>query len=126
MQLGVEKAADIAIEKETEKLRKAEEAGDLVSEEKAKKIIEDANKVKSEIYVDDGSTGGSASDVLRMKGTKSPDGKFSGTISSILEEVGYQVKTIVQSGDQDREAISLLGGTGLGYGWDASKDIMYV
>ena len=53
MQLGVEKAAPISIEKDTEKLRKAEEAGDLVSVEKAKKMIENANKVKSEIYVDD-------------------------------------------------------------------------
>ena len=76
--------------------------------------------------MDDGTTGGSPDDANRMKGTKNTEGKFNGTISEILNEVGYDVKTIVTSGDTDDSAINLLGETVLGYGWNAKSDIMDV
>ena len=110
MQLGIEEAAEIAVTDNPE----------------ADEIKEDAAKLKEDIYVDDGTTGGTEAEVARMKGLKLEDGTFSGTIPKMLAEVGYKVKTMVESGESDEEAVRLLGGAVLGYGWDAGQDKMKV
>ena len=141
MQLGVEMAANIAIKDQEIKLAHIVQAHEAKKAHNAVKlcggvdkgggeatiasdIIADAKKVKNDIYVDDGTTGGSVDDVRRMKGLKDSEGKFDGTISRILGEVGYNVKTIVQSGDNEDKAIRLLGESVLGYGWDAKRYLM--
>ena len=44
----------------------------------------------------------------------------------MLNNVGFKVKTLVRSGDTDKESIALLGGTLLGYGWNPSDDNLCV
>ena len=89
-------------------------------------IIADADKVVDDTYVDDGTTGGSVEDLDRMMGERLLSGKFNGTIPTMLAEVGFQVKTMVRSGDLDKEAIDLLGSSVLGYNWEAFEDKMMV
>ena len=73
----------------------AKKAGDNAAVKLAENVIMDANKIKKDIYVDDGMTGGSPEDVKRMKGVKKPDGRFDGSISQILGEIGYNIKSRV-------------------------------
>jgi hypothetical protein len=83
-------------------------------------------KIKRDSYVDDNISGGSFEAVKRMKGRKLGDGTFSGNITKILNIGKLKPKTIVSTGETDEEAKALLGETVLGYGWDATSDMMKV
>ena len=85
-----------------------------------------AAKLKDDCYVDDGITGGSPEEVRRMKGTRQDDGSFSGTVPQILGLGGLQLKVIVSSGEENEEAKNLIGNKVLGYGWNATSDMMSV
>ena len=63
--------------------------------------IEDSKKLLEDVYVNDGTTGGSKKEVDRMIGTKLLDGSFSGTIPSMMKKVGLKLKTIITSHSQE-------------------------
>ena len=85
-----------------------------------------ARKLKADSYVDDGVTGGSSEEVSRMKGERFANGSFSGTIPKILELGDLKLKVIVSTGESDEEVKNLIGNKVLGYGWNASNDMMSV
>ena len=87
---------------------------------------EASEKIKRDSYVDDNISGGSFEAVKRMKGRKLGDGTFSGNITKILNIGKLKPKTIVSTGDTDEEAKALLGDKVLGYGWNATTDMMKV
>ena len=87
---------------------------------------EAAEKIKRDSYVDDNISGGSREAVARMKGNKLGDGSYSGTMTKILKRGNLKPKTFVSSGDTDEEAKELLGKKVLGYGWEATSDVMDV
>ena len=57
---------------------------DLVADAGVDIDPEASQKIKDDLYVDDGLTGGDAEQIARMVGQKLPDGSFSGTFSQIL------------------------------------------
>ena len=61
-----------------------------------------------------------------MKGHKLGDGSFSGTTTRILNLGKLKIKSIISTGETDEEAKALIGNKVLGYGWDASVDVMKV
>ena len=81
------------------------------------KVKEDSKKLLLDTYVDDGTTRRSKEDVERMQGSLLSNGQFSGTIPSMVSNVGLKLKTMVKSGSMDQEAINKLSGTILGYIW---------
>ena len=83
-------------------------------------------KIKQDSYVDDGVTGGTKAEVAKMKGTRLPDGTYTGTFSQILKLGDLNVKGMVSSGEEDSAARDLLGNKVLGYKWDAYTDTMAV
>ena len=91
-----------------------------------KDVKEDSKKLLEDVYVDDGTTGGSKREVDRMIGTKLSDGSFSGTIPSMMRKVGLKLKTIVTSHSQDQEALSKLSDRVLGNLYDPVKDLIGV
>ena len=84
-----------------------------------------AKRIRYQMYVDDGTTGGTKEEVKRFVG-ELVDGKYSGTIQQILGLGGFKIKTMVASGCTDENAIHLLGNSVLGYEWDARNDMMSV
>ena len=95
------------------------DAGKHIDEESSKKI-------KRDTYVDDNISGGSFKSVKKMKGHKLGDGSFSGKMTEILKIGKLKLKTIISTGEQDEEAKALIGNKVLGYGWDATSDMMKV
>ena len=85
-----------------------------------------AEKIKNSSYVDDGVLGGPKADVDRMKGTRLADGTYDGTISRILARGKLKPKVIVTTGETDEEAMNLIGNKVLGYGWNATTDMLSV
>ena len=85
-----------------------------------------AKRTRKEMYVDDGTTGGTKTEVERFVGKKNEDGKYDGTIPQILKLGGFSIKSMVPSGCKDQKAMDLLGNSVLGYFWDATSDIMGV
>ena len=85
-----------------------------------------SKRIKEELYVDDGVTGGTKEEIERFVGHKKEDGSYDGTIQQILGLGGFPIKCFVSSGSQDEEAIALLGSSVLGYKWSAKDDIMGV
>ena len=73
-------------------------------------------------YVDDLCGGGTQAQVDRFKGTKLPDGSYSGTLPRILSNVGLNTKVVVQSGETDKDALDMFGNKVLGHGWDPTLD----
>ena len=63
-----------------------------------------------------------------MKGNcvKTADGKFKydGTVSKILDQVSLSPKVMVQSGEQDQDALDKLGGKVLGHIWEPVEDYL--
>ena len=82
---------------------------------------EACQQIKNKTYVDDGAGGGSRQQVDRFRG-KMVNGKYTGTISQILQLVGLNLKVMVASGDSDREALEILGEKVLGHVWKATAD----
>ena len=73
-----------------------------------KDIKKDSKRLLEDVYVDDGTTGGSKREVDRMIDTKLQDGSFSGTIPSMMKKVGLELITIVTFHSQDQEVLSKL------------------
>ena len=67
---------------------------DLVADAGIEIDKEASQKVKDDLYVDDGLTGGSEEQVARMVGEKLPDGTFDGTFSQIMSLGNYKIKAI--------------------------------
>ena len=99
--------------------RKCAEMGDKIDPIAAKRI-------RTQMYVDDGATGGTREEVERFIGKKNSSGEYDGTIQEIFKLGGFSIKSFVQSGCTDNEAMKLLGNSVLGYFWDAKNDIMGV
>ena len=57
---------------------------DLVADVGAFIDSEAAQKIKDDLYVDDGLTGGDFHQVSQMVGDRLPDGAYNGTLSQIL------------------------------------------
>ena len=93
------------------------EAGRSIDSVAADKIIKDS-------YVDDGVTGGSSSEVERMKGERLGDGSYSGTLAQILNLGKLKMKVVVTTGETDKELTKLIGDKVLGYNWDTISDQM--
>ena len=85
-----------------------------------------SQKIKEDMYVDDGTSGGTKEEVARLVGERGPDGVFNGTIQKILNLGNFKIKDFVWSGRNDEELGALLGNKVLGYLWDAKEDIMAV
>ena len=86
-----------------------------------------AVRIKEDMYVDDGTTGGTRAEVERFVGKLDPDtGLFDGTVQKILSLGNFAIKGFVSSGCQDQKVMDLLGNSVLGYHWDAREDVMAV
>ena len=60
-----------------------------------------ARQLVASTFVDDAGAGGSMEEAVRMRGEKTPDGSYSGTIPKVLEMGGFRAKAIVMSGNCD-------------------------
>ena len=85
---------------------------------------EACKKIKEDMYVDDGVTGGKKLDVERMVGNRDEDGNFDGTLPTILRKGNYFVKDISVGGKQDQADENLLGNKVFGYIWNHKEDTM--
>ena len=97
---------------------------DLVADAGAHIDPEASVKIKDDLYVDDGLTGGDAEQVARFVGEKLPDGDYSGTFSQILALGKFKVKAIGVSGTKTSEQTDLLGNKVLGYKYDQEEDML--
>ena len=113
----------------------------LITEEKAAKSVlqatkyimihknevkDDTRKLFTDTNIDDGTMGGTKSEVQRMIGYKLPDGTFFETISTMMEKVVLKLKTIVSSNSQDNESIDKISDKVLGYLFDQKEDMIGV
>ena len=89
-------------------------------------ILGDSSKLLRDMYVNNGTTGGSREDVSCMMGHKLPTGKFSGTIPAMAHKVGLKIKCMVCSGSDNQEAINKLSGAVLGYNWSPKENLVSV
>ena len=99
---------------------------DITADEGAHIDPEAAKRIKEEIYVDDGLTGGSAEQVNRFVGKKLPDGQYDGTIPRILALGNFKVKAFSISGQEPTEESDLMGNKVLGYKYDLQGDMLAV
>ena len=84
-----------------------------------------AEKIRRDMYVDDGGSGGTTEEIDKMVGnvTVTEDGKFSydGTVTQILDIVGFKIKLFVRSGETDPRVLEKLGPV-LGHQWNPTDD----
>ena len=99
---------------------------DLVADAGAHIDPEAAARIKNDVYVDDGLTGGSQEQVDRFIGSKTAEGDYDGTFSEILKLGNFKVKAFGISGQKVSEESSLLGSKVLGYDYNIEEDIMTV
>ena len=99
---------------------------DITADEGAHIDPEAAKRIKEEIYVDDGLTGGTADQVARFVGQKLPDGRYDGTIPQILALGNFKVKAFSISGQEPTEESDLMGNKVLGYAYDLQSDMLAV
>ena len=78
--------------------------------------------LENSTYVDDICGGGSQEQVDRFKGYKNEDGTYSGTLPTILSNVGLKTKVMVQSHETDEDALDKFGNRVLGHLWDPVED----
>ena len=83
---------------------------------------EAAQFLRDSTYVDDVCAGGNQAQVNRFKGEKSKDGVYSGTLPTVLNNVGLQTKVLVQSGESDPEVLEKFGSKVLGHQWKPRED----
>ena len=69
-------------------------------------------------YVDDVGGGGTAADIARMRGERTEEGHYTGTIPVMLSEAGFKAKALVPSGTSIPEELSAMGGKFLGLHYD--------
>ena len=99
---------------------------DITADEGTHIDPEAAKRIKEEIYVDDGLTGGSAEQVDRFVGKRLPDGQYDGTIPRILALGNFKVKAFSISGQEPTEESDLMGNKVLGYKYDLQGDMLAV
>ena len=97
---------------------------DLVADAGAHIDREASEKIKNDLYVDDGLTGGDHDQVVRMDGEKLPDGTFSGTLSKILNLGNYKIKALAVSGSKKSLDSDLMGDRVLGYSYNVETDML--
>jgi len=85
-----------------------------------------AVRIREEMYVDDGASGGTLEEVQIFVGEKDENNKYNGTIQQIFDIGGFVVKDFVWLGRDDDETAVLLGNSVLGYKFDAKSDLMAV
>jgi hypothetical protein len=86
---------------------------------------EAAQKIKSDRFVDDITSGGTAAQVARFVGHgTSEDGD--GTMPRILSQGALNLKVIVTSGEADQDKLQKLGNCVLGVPWNATSDTIPV
>ena len=85
-----------------------------------------ANRLINDSYVDDGVTGGSYQEVVRMKGERLEDGRYSGTLGQILDRGNFRMKAVITTGEVDEDIKSLINNKVLGYGWNSTSDVMAI
>ena len=85
-----------------------------------------AARIRSDLYVDDGVSGGSLEEVERFIGTKDESGKYVGTLQQIFSKGNFTIKEFNWSGRDMEETESVLGSSVLGYKWHSKSDIMAV
>ena len=83
-----------------------------------------ARQLKDRSYVDDTVMGGSREEVDRMWGNRI-DGKYTGTISRILEKGAMTVKFIAMSSSDDSWEEEQLGGKNLGVSYRIQSDEIF-
>ena len=82
-----------------------------------------SNKLLSDMFVDDLTSGGELREVLRFMGNRNEvTGKRDGTMVQIMEKGGLHFKAMQRSGELDDDQLELLGGTVLGIGWSSERD----
>ena len=81
-----------------------------------------ANKLLNDLFVDDLSSGGEQEEVTRFKGTKDENGRFTGSMSQIMNKGNLRFKAMAQSFEEDGEDIYKLGGAVLGVPWRSQDD----
>ena len=99
---------------------------DLVADAGAHIDPEAAMRIKNDVYVDDGLTGGTKEQVERFVGSKTADGSYDGTFSEILKLGNFRIKAFGISGQKVSEESSLLGAKVLGYVYNIEEDMMAV
>ena len=97
---------------------------DLVADAGVDIDPEASKKIKDDLYVDDGLTGGDEELVARFVGEKLPDGSFNGTLSKILALGNYKIKAMTVSGSKKSEDSDLMGNKVLGYTYDVEDDML--
>ena len=85
-----------------------------------------AKRIKFDMYVDDGMTGGSRKQVSKFVGKKDVDGRFSGSIQKILRLGNFTVKAFGISGEPQSEEAGLMGNKVLGYKYNLETDMLSV
>ena len=79
-----------------------------------------SQKIKDDLYLDDGLTGGDEHQVERMVGHKLAGGTFDGTFSQILTLGNYKIKAMAVSGTERSTDSNIMGNKVLGAGHDES------
>ena len=87
---------------------------------------EAARRIKEDVYVDDGLTGGTLEQVNRFVGNKTPDGTYDGTFQKILGLGNFKIKAYGISGQRPNVESDLLGDNILGYNYDLESDMLAV
>ena len=99
---------------------------DMVADEGEHLDPEASQRIKDDIYVDDGLTGGTEEQVKRFVGEKNDDGNYDGTFSQILALGNFKIKAFGVSGGKKTAETELLGNKVLGYRYDLEEDMMGV
>ena len=60
-----------------------------------------SKRIRTDLYVDDGASGGTKQEVERFVGKKDKKGKYDGTLQKIFEKGGFSIKCFVWSGCKD-------------------------
>ena len=82
-----------------------------------------SQRIRDDVYVDDGLTGGSQEQVDRFVGTKGDDGQYSGTFSQIFSLGNFKVKAFGVSGQAATDESNLMGNKVLGYEYDIRSSL---
>ena len=86
-----------------------------------------ARRLKTDHFVDDITSGGDSTEVLRFKGTEDPLTLLcDGTMPKMFGKANWVLKAIALSGEKDGAALEKLSGSVLGHGYSTERDILTV
>ena len=85
-----------------------------------------SQKIKEDMYIDDGTSGGTKEEVERFVGKRGSDGVFDGTIQKISNKENFKIKDFVWSRRDNKESGVFLRNKVLDYKWDAKNGEMAV